>query len=501
MAPDDPQGPGMYDPGLAYTTVAQTNLSHLDPGGELLVGGYPIEELAVNATYEESVFLLLNGRLPTEDELATFTRRLADRREIPETVRDLLAAAASEGLAPMTALRMGLAAADLGEDSDAPRETAERVVAVVPTLVATYWRFREDKDPLAPDPELGHVANYLWLLTGERPRTATVDALETVCVTLVEHGLDASSFAARTTVSTESDLVSAATAAVGALGGDRHAGRFTEAHEILTAALSGEAVDSELRDRASDGAVPGFGHPIYRARDPRAAVLSAALDRYDEQQGAAVSEAVERLEAVASEIIGGDDPGADESGAGDSGDGRTQQPDASVEFPATALLEAVGIAPALFAPTFAVARVGGWVAHALEGLREETLVRPSAQYVGEPKAAWTPVENRHTAGDRIIARPPQSPSLEPVSETLDVLSEPNRLEILLALYDSSAPVAYSALHEATSIADKGRFNYHLRTLRGSFVVQSEAGYALTEAGERLVDAVVANERLLGEEIS
>lgn len=486
----------MYDPGLAHTTVAQTNLSHLDPAGELLIGGYPVETLAANASYEEACFLLLEGRVPTADELDQFRSALIEYRSLPEPVRDSLRAAASGNIEPMAALRSGLAAADLGTDASTPAEMAKRVIAVVPTIVATYWRYRQDAQPIDPDPELGHVANYLWLLRGERPSSQRTAALETVCVTLLEHGLDASSFAARTTASTDSDLVSAATAAVGALKGDRHAGRFADAFDLLTAARTAEAPEPVLRDRATSGPVPGFGHPIYQTRDPRVAVLSAALERFDAEHAAETRQTIQDLESAAAEVFGPAAQGREQ--AYPTGDRTTQQPEITVEFPATAVLDSVGIAPTLFAATFAVARSGGWVAHALEGQQSGPLLRPSARYVGDRKSTWTPVENRHTAGEKLLSRPLRSPSLEPISETLDVLSEPNRLEILLALYDSDEPLAYSTLLEATTISDKGRFNYHLRTLREYFISQSEDGYRLTEVGERLVDAVVTNDRLFSE---
>jgi citrate synthase len=178
----------------------------------------------------------------------------------------------------------------------------------------------------------------------------------------------------------------------------------------------------------------------------------------------------------------------------------SDRPDVTVEFPATALLDSLGIPAALFAPTFALARAGGWAAHTLEAAGAEQLLRPTASYVGETKSNWTPVENRHTAGDQLIGRAPHARSLEPLSETLDVLSEPNRLELLLALYDSGEPLAYSGLLAASTIDDKGKLNYHLRTLRGSFVADTDDGYALTPAGERLVDAVVANDQLLGDQL-
>ncbi len=486
MAPDDPADPGMYDPGLSYTTVAQTNLSRLDAeAGELYVGGYPIEELAANASYEEAVSLLFEGRVPTADELQSFCDELADLRTIPGPVRELLRAVA-DSTDPMDALRMGLAAADLHTD---PTTAAKRVAAVVPTIVATHWRLGRDEPVVEPDADLGHVANYLWMLTGERPTSERVDALETCCVTLLEHGLDASSFAARTAASTNADPISAATAAVGTIKGDRHAGRFADAFALLESARGADDIQRVLRDRTNDGLVPGFGHPVYQTRDPRAAVLSATLEQTAPETAAETIETIDRLDEAAQDVF---EPEAE---------GQEQRPEVTVEFPATAVLDSLALPPALFAPTVAVARAGGWAAHILEEYSEPTLVRPSAAYVGEIKSDWTAVEDRYTAGDRLIARPPQSASLEPLTQTLDVLSEPNRLELLLALYDSQEPLAYSDLLAASTIDDKGQLNYHLRTLRGPFVADTDAGYRLTDTGERLIDAVLENDRLLDDDLS
>ncbi|MDS0283560.1 citrate/2-methylcitrate synthase [Haloarcula onubensis] len=470
----------VFDPGLEAITVAETELSDVDgDAGELVVRGYPIAELAANATYEEAVSLLLTGRLPPADELRAFRSSLADARALPDGVGPVLRAAAAEDADPMDALRMGLAAASLGLGDAAPRAVARRVVAVVPTIVAAHWRYREGESPVAPDPDLGHAANYRYVVTGEEPTAAQRRALETFLTTMVDHGLNPSTFTARTVVSTESDLVSAATAAVGALKGRRHGGNLQRVFDLLRAAHEADDVAAVVEARLdSAGWLPGFGHRLYDVRDPRAAVLSAALEALPGATSDAFRATVRELETAGTAALSE----------------RQQRRSApTVEFYAAALLYSVGVPPALFTPTFAVARVGGWMAHCLEQRANNELVRPVARYVGETGRSWTPVEERGT--DSAASR---RAAVGPVAERLSTLSEPARLEILLALADAATPVEYSTLLAATSIDDNGRFNYHLRQLRGTFVDSRDGGYALSAAGQRVVDDVVTGDLLPGE---
>ena len=156
----------------------------------------------------------------------------------------------------------------------------------------------------------------------------------------------------------------------------------------------------------------------------------------------------------------------------------------------------VGVPPTLFGATFAVARLGGVMAHCLEQLETGRIVRPTARYVGETDNAWLPLDQRAAVGDVLLGQSARAASLEAVSETLATLSEPSRLEILLALADADAPLAYSTLRDSTAIEDKGRFNYHLRQLRDHFVADGEDGYTLTDAGRQVVETVLTDDRLL-----
>ncbi|MFC7076423.1 citrate synthase/methylcitrate synthase [Haloarcula halophila] len=375
--------PSVFDPGLESITVAETELSDVDgEAGEIVVRGYPIEELAANATYEESVALLLDGDLPTADRLATIQPTLVDYRAIDDAVRALLDAAAGVGVAPMDALRMGVAAASLGTDADDSREAAKRVVAVVPTIVAAYWRYRQDESPVAPDPELSHAANYLYMLTGERPSDDAVRGIETYLTTVIDHGLNASTFTARTVVSTESDLVSAATAAVGALKGPLHGGAPGPVLDMLQSVHDSGDPEGYVRDRLDAGErLMGFGHRVYRVRDPRAAVLSAAARQfYAGTDDDGFYDTVEAFESVALDALADHKP-----------DHRLAT---NVEFYTAALLHGVGIPRDLFTATFAIGRAGGWMAHCLEQLADNRLIRPVSTYVGETDRTWTPVDKR-----------------------------------------------------------------------------------------------------------
>lgn len=373
----------MVQHGLEGIAVAETTLSDIDgESGQLRIAGFPVEELAPRASYEEALFLLLHDRLPDRTELRTIRAELAQRRAITPAVEALLREAASEGQSAMDALRTGVAAADLGDESDSPTETAKRVIAVMPTIVATYWRHREGEAPIEPDPELGHAANYLWMLTGERPDEAAVEGLETYLVTVIDHGLNASTFTARTVVSTESDLVSAATAAVGALKGPLHGGAPGPVLEMLQEIHESGDPESYVEETLDAGdRLMGFGHRVYDVRDPRAAVLSAAAEQfYEAAADDAFFQAALAFEETATDLLAAHKPEQDLA--------------TNVEFYTAVLLHGLGIPAELFTPTFAVGRAGGWMAHALEQLDNNRLVRPESAYVGEQNREWTPLDER-----------------------------------------------------------------------------------------------------------
>ena len=369
--------------GLEDVPIAETRLSRIDgEAGELLIAGFPVDELAANASFEETVFLLLNDRLPTASELDDLRSALVDRRAITDEVRAVLERAAREDKPAMDAHRMGIATATLGTEDADHRETAYRLVAVAPTIVATYWRYRQGRDPLQPRDDLRHAANYRYLLTGDEPTDAAVRGLETYLNTVADHGLNASTFAARVVVSTESDLVSGATAAVGTLKGPLHGGApgpvLDMLHEVHE---SGDAEGYVRKTLEAGERLMGFGHRVYRVRDPRAAVLEAAADRFYEADGDVdFFRTVREFESVAVDLLEEHKP--------------DRRLETNVEFYTATLLDGIGIPKALFTPTFAVSRMAGWVAHGIEQLENNRLIRPRAEYIGETGRTWTAVENR-----------------------------------------------------------------------------------------------------------
>ncbi|PSQ24811.1 citrate synthase/methylcitrate synthase [Halobacteriales archaeon QS_9_67_15] len=376
-------GDDILNRGLEGIRVAETRLSDIDgEAGELTIGGYSVDELARNATYEESVFLLFHDRLPSPDELDEFRADLAGQRTIGDEVRAVLRRAADEDKPAMDALRMGAAAANLGAGAEDPEADARRVIAVFPTIVATYWRYREGEAPVEPREDLRHAANYLYMLTGEEPDDPAVRGLETYLNTVVDHGLNASTFTARTVVSTESDVVSAATAAVGALKGPLHGGAPGPVLDMLRTVHERGDPEAFVREKLDAGErLMGFGHRVYRVRDPRAAVLSAAASEFYEDAGdTEFFESVKAFEDVAVDLLAEHKP--------------DRRLDTNVEFYTAALLDGVGIPKELFTACFAVSRVGGWTAHALEQLGDNRLIRPLSTYVGDHDRSWTPVVER-----------------------------------------------------------------------------------------------------------
>jgi citrate synthase len=369
--------------GLEDIAVAETRLSRIDgETGELVIRGFSINELATDATYEETVFLLLNGRLPTGDDLAKFRAELSTHREISDEVRAVLQRAAREEKSAMDALRMGIAAANLGEEEQDAESDIRRVIAVVPTITTTYWRYRQGKEPVAPREDLRHAANYLYMLTGEEPTEAKARGLETYLNTVADHGLNASTFSARVVVSTESDLVSAATAAVGALKGSLHGGAPGPVLEMLQDVYETGDPEGYAHETLHAGErLMGFGHRVYRVRDPRATVLESAAERFYEASGDAdFFETAQEFEDIAIDLL-----------TEHMSDRRLET---NVEFYTAILLDGVGIPKELFTTTFAVSRVGGWMAHAREQLNNNRLIRPNARYVGNTERSWTPIEER-----------------------------------------------------------------------------------------------------------
>jgi citrate synthase len=389
--------------GLEGIAVAETRLSDVDgEGGHLTIGGFAVEELAPKARFEEVLYLLWHGEVGAERDVDALSACLAAARELPECTLALLRTAAAHEVPAMDALRMGLdtlsvvdpAPTDASQGADLAR--AIGLVARAATIVAAYARLRRGLDPVAPDPTLGHAANYLYMLEGCLPSPEVVRALETYLNTVVDHGFNASTFTARVISSTRSDMYSAIVGAVGALKGPLHGGAPGPALDMVfeiraQAAANGgdlrsEAASHVRRMLANGERIMGFGHRVYRVRDPRADVLDrAASQLYAHAADRALYDEVRAVEAVVLRVLAEAKP-----------DRRIAT---NVEFYTALLLHGIGLTTDLFSPTFAVARMGGWTAHVLEQSANNRLIRPAAVYVGPHHAGWRPPR----AGERLCA--------------------------------------------------------------------------------------------------
>jgi citrate synthase len=365
--------------GLEDVVAAETCLSGVDgEAGELTIAGFQVEELAGLASFEETVYLLWHDVLPDPGQLADFRDELAGRRELPLATLDLLRAVAAEKVPVMDALRMAAGTVRPGTDE----EEALALVASLPTFVAAYTRMLEGEEPVDPDPGLGHAANYLYMLTGEIPGAEFVRALETYLNAVADHGMNASTFVARVIVATRSDFVSAVVGAIGALKGPLHGGAPGPALDVVFEIGDVSRAEAYLREKLGRGErLMGFGHRIYRVRDPRADVLAAAAERlYTTDGDRELYDLALGVEQTALRLLAEHKPG------------RNLQ--TNVEFYTALLLHGLGLPTQLFTPTFAVGRVAGWTGHCAEQRALDRLIRPQSVYVGSKDRIWVPLEER-----------------------------------------------------------------------------------------------------------
>jgi citrate synthase len=345
-------------------------LSHVDgEAGQLTLAGYAVEDLAPHASFEEVAYLFLYGRLPELDERVAFAKDMAGRRGLHRAAIEILREAAAANAPPMDALRITAPILSLGRDEN-PLDDAITAIASFPAIVGAYWRFRTGKPPVPVRSDLSHAAHYLHQLSGAEPPPERARALETYLNTVCDHGLNASTFAARVIISTRSDVISAITGAVGALKGPLHGGAPGPALQMVFEIGSPDRAESVIRAKLDRGErLMGFGHRIYRVRDPRADVLAQAAEQFYSSGGdRQLYELARSVERTALRLL------------------RERKPDrpldTNVEFYTALLLHGLGLSPELFTPTFAVGRVVGWSAHCLEQLREGKLIRPLSTYVG-----------------------------------------------------------------------------------------------------------------------
>jgi len=366
--------------GLEGVVAARTRLSRVDgERGELIIAGYPLAELAANATFEEVTWLLWNGRRPSAAESASFRRELAARRSLSRATLALVRECAVQHIDSMDALRIAAGSISLGGDD------ATTILAQLPSITAAFWRLVNGDEPIAARSDLGHAANYLYMLDGREPDAERARALETYLITVIDHGLNASTFTCRVICSTGSDLVSAVVGAIGALKGPLHGGAPGPALETVFEIGDAARAEAVLRGKIEAGErLMGFGHRVYKVRDPRADVLGAAAERLFTRAGDMTLYRLAReVESTALRLLEEYKPGR-----------RLQT---NVEFYTALLLHGLGLDVPLFTPTFAIGRAGGWLGHAFEQRAANRLIRPASEYVGPTGLRWAPDSERSSA--------------------------------------------------------------------------------------------------------
>ncbi|MFC6796781.1 MULTISPECIES: citrate synthase [unclassified Haladaptatus] len=373
--------------GLEGVLVAESSLSFIDgDAGKLVYRGYTIEDLARNTSYEEVLYLLWHGDLPTEDELAEFADAMATEREIADGLMAEIRELAEQDEQPMAALRTLVSALSAYDpdaeddvdptDYDANLRKARRITAKIPTILAAYNRIRNGNDPVEPRQDLSHAANFLYMLNDEEPDEVKEDVFDQALVLHADHGLNASTFSAMVTASTLTDLHSAITSAIGTLAGGLHGGANANVMKMLKEVdESGKEPTQWVKDALENGRrVPGFGHRVYNVKDPRAKILG----EQSESLGEAAGDMKWYDYSVAIEEYVSDEKGLAPN----------------VDFYSATTYYQMGIPIDIYTPIFAMSRAGGWIAHVLEQYEDNRLIRPRSRYVGEKDLTVTPLDER-----------------------------------------------------------------------------------------------------------
>jgi citrate synthase len=371
--------------GLEGVVVTESDLSYIDGDiGRLIYRGYPIEELARQASYEETLYLLWHGELPDSEQLASFAEEMVAARQLSDGVLEIVRNLAEADEEPMAAIRTitsALAAYDPDADADVTNAEANdrksrRITAKMPTALAAFNRIRNGKEPVEPRDDLDHAANFLYMLNDEEPDDVLADTFDMALVLHADHGLNASTFSGMVTASTLADLHSSVTSAIGTLSGSLHGGANANVMKMLQ-----EIDDSQMDpvdwvvDAIDRGErIAGFGHRVYNVKDPRANILGEKSEELGEAAG---DTKWYEMSVAIEEYI------AEEKGLAPN-----------VDFYSATTYYQMGIPIDLFTPIFAVSRVGGWIAHILEQWEDNRLIRPRAKYTGPEDAEFVPLDER-----------------------------------------------------------------------------------------------------------
>jgi citrate synthase len=370
--------------GLEDVVACDSAICYLDGDrGVLAYCGHDIHDLARAATFEEVCYLLWHRRLPTRAELGELQSQLAAARNLPESILRLMRTLPPvDGMDALRTLVSALAHYDADADGASPQANyrkAVRLVAQTGTIVAAWGRLRAGGGPIAPDPVMGQAANFLYMLTGERPNPMAIKAFDVALVLHADHELNASTFAARVAAATLTDIHSAIVAAIGALKGPLHGGANAEVMKLLLDLgqhATGDRIDDVIRGMlARKVKIPGFGHRVYHTEDPRATHLRQMSHDLGKRAGdTAWFDMSQRIEALVK---------------------AEKKLNANVDFYSASTYYTLGIPVDLYTPIFAVSRMSGWTAHVLEQYANNRLIRPRAEYTGPPyPQRFVPLDQR-----------------------------------------------------------------------------------------------------------
>lgn len=376
-----------FSKGLEGVVAAETRMSFIDgEKGILEYVGIPIDDLARHSTFEETVYLLWNTRLPNRSELAALSEQIRSRSKLPPKLLEMIKGMPKDAQ-PMHVLRTAVSALALFDpnpnatDIPSAQDKALNVLSQIPTIIAAFDRHRRGLEVVAPRTDLTFAQNFLYMLNGKEPTEAMARGFDICMILHADHGLNNSTFTARVVTSTLSDMYSALTAAIGSLRGPLHGGANEEVMEMLNEIPSLEAVEPYIMDklaRRHEGArIMGFGHRVYKTIDPRATFLKTFAKQIAADTG---NQKLYEMSSKIEEIM------AREVGA------KGIYP--NVDFYSATTYHSIGLKLDLFTPMFAMSRVSGWAGHCIEQLNGNRLYRPAAQYVGPHNAPYVPMDKR-----------------------------------------------------------------------------------------------------------
>ena len=373
--------------GLQDVVAAPSRICFIDgEQGILAYGGYNIHDLAEKSNFEEVIYLLWHGRMPNKAELAELAQSLAGNRAIPTEIVALLKSFPTTAK-PMDVLRTAISALGIYDPETADNSIeanwrkAVRVTSQLATVVAAFQRIRQGLEPLAPKTTFSHAGSFLWLLNGTEPGEIETKALDIALILHADHEFNASTFAARVTVATLTDMYSAITSAIGTLAGPLHGGANEAVMKMLLEIGDADKVDEYMADAFATGKkIMGFGHRVYHTEDPRATHLREMSEATAKRQGETkwfdMSKRIEEL--VIAEM-----------------DRKGKKIRANVDFYSASTYHMLGIPIDLFTPIFAISRISGWTAHVMEQYNNNRLIRPRADYTGAlPSVEYVALENR-----------------------------------------------------------------------------------------------------------